>query len=62
MVSDLEEPIKTVNEEVSLDTETEQMSQNEVEKDSDKNSIKDKLIGYYQDLAASFSNLLNFLK
>lgn len=61
-VSDLEEPIQTVNEEVSLDTETEQMSQNEVEKDSDKNSIKDKLIGYYQDLAASFSNLLNFLK
>ena len=61
-VSDLEEPVQTVNEEESLATETEQMSQNEVEKESDQISVKDKLIGYFQDLAVSFSNLLNSLK
>ncbi|KQL35295.1 hypothetical protein AN959_10200 [Psychrobacillus sp. FJAT-21963] len=61
-VSDLEEPVQPVNEEVSLATETEQISQNEVEKESDQISLKDKMIGYYQDLAASFSNLINFLK
>ncbi|MEH7115709.1 hypothetical protein V7124_25610 [Neobacillus niacini] len=43
-------------------TETEQMSQNEVDKESDQISFKDKMIGYYQDLVASFSNFMNFLK
>ena len=37
--------------------------QEEVEKDpSNENSVKDKLIGYYQDLVASFSNFMSFLK
>jgi hypothetical protein len=61
-VSDLEEPVQTVNEDVGLATETEQMSQNEVEKESDQISLKVKIVGYYQDLAVSFSNLINFLK
>ena len=51
-VSDSQEPAQTGNE----------MSQNEVEKESYKISLKDKVIGYYQDLVASFSNLLSFLK
>ncbi|MFJ8065082.1 hypothetical protein ACIQYS_10675 [Psychrobacillus sp. NPDC096426] len=61
-VSDLEEPIQTVNEEVSSATETEQLSQNEEEKESNQISLKDKMIGYYQDLVASFANFMSFLK
>ena len=66
----LEQPELT-EDEISSDDETELVNQNdqdlnqqeEVEKDpSDKNSIKDKLIGYYQDLVASFSNFMSFLK
>ena len=68
--SDLVEPVQTVEEVVS-DTEMEQLSQNEqennqiveVEKEqSNQNLIKDKLIGYYQDLVASFSSFMNFIK
>jgi hypothetical protein len=37
--------------------------QEEVETDSsNENAVKDKLIGYYQDLVASFSNFMSFLK
>jgi hypothetical protein len=68
--SDLVEPVQTVEEVVS-DTEIEQLSQNEQENDqiveveqeqSNQNLIKDKLIGYYQDLVASFSSFMNFIK
>ncbi|MEK3980162.1 hypothetical protein MKY37_14005 [Psychrobacillus sp. FSL K6-2836] len=61
-MSDLEKPVQTVDEEVSLATETEQISQNEVENESDQISLKDKIVGYYQDLVASFANFMNFLK
>ena len=33
-----------------------------VDAESTQNSIKDKLIGYYQDLVTSFSSFMNFLK
>ena len=49
------EPVQSVNEEVSLAPETEQT-------ESDKISLKDKLVGYYQDLEASFSSFMSFLK
>ena len=61
-VSDSVEPIQAVDEEIIPTTETEQINQNEAEEESDQISLKDKLIGYYQDLVASFSNLTNLLK
>lgn len=33
-----------------------------VDAESTQNSIKDKMIGYYQDLVTSFSSFMNFLK
>ena len=37
--------------------------QDEVEKNpTNETSVKDKLIGYYQDLVSSFSNFMSFLK
>ena len=37
--------------------------EDEVEKNpSNENSVKDKLIGYYQDVVSSFSNFMSFLK
>ena len=63
-----EQPELPVNEVSSEDETVNQNEQDlnqeeEVEKDpSNENSVKDKLIGYYQDLVASFSNFMSFLK
>ena len=63
-----EQPELTVDEVTSNDEATVNQNgqnlnqQDEVEKDSNDNQIKDKLIGYYQDLVSSFSNFMSFLK
>lgn len=65
-----EQPELAVDE-VASDDETELVNQNEqdlnqqdeVEKDPTNDpSVKDKLIGYYQDVVSSFSNFMSFLK
>ncbi|MDI2586898.1 hypothetical protein OR571_07210 [Psychrobacillus sp. NEAU-3TGS] len=61
-VESVENPVQAVNEEENLAAETEQVSQNEVEKESEQISLKDKMVVYYQDLVASFANFMNFLK
>ncbi|MBM4761144.1 hypothetical protein [Bacillus sp. B15-48] len=69
--STLTDSVQPVNEETNLDVEVEQENQNEqdnVQSDKTENdqvnqtTIKDKLVGYYQDLVTSFSNFMNFLK
>ncbi|EKB44718.1 hypothetical protein B857_02345 [Solibacillus isronensis B3W22] len=51
----VQEPVPTETEEISVDPEKEQNQ-------ADKIALKDKVVGYYQDLVASFSNFLSFLK
>ena len=51
----VQDPVQTETEEISVDPEQEQNQ-------SEKIALKDKVVGYYQDLVASFSNFLSFLK